>query len=91
MRSSAATCSSPSRAVRARARQHLVGDVDASDLHTGWIERKRQTGADADLQNALARLAVHPVDGRLAAGLEQGAKIEIITFCVAPVDFLDDT
>ena len=62
----------------ARLRQHLGRHIDAGDLGIGAEIRQRQAGADADLENALARLAVGDAHRILAAGMKHRSENEIV-------------
>ncbi len=62
----------------ARPRQHLGRDVDAGHRGIGTEIRQRQAGADADLEDALARPVIGDADRILAAGMEHRAEDQII-------------
>ena len=71
-----------------RLAQHRLGNIDAAQFRGARIIRQRQSGADADIENA----AADPVglrDGRLAAVIEHLAEHEIVDRRPAPISLCD--
>ena len=59
-------------------RQHLLRDIDAGDPRIPTEMGERQTGADANLQNPLARPIVGDAHRLLASGVKNRAEYNIV-------------
>ena len=59
-------------------------------VQSARIERQVDAGADADLEHALARLDVHPLDGLEPAGMERRTEEQVVDLGELVVDRFDE-